>query len=157
MSKLSVFDAINKIVGNSVRIYTGPIHRIYADDFELVRGRPLCVKKDVIVKKHASFYLYDANNNIFENMDYGMVIPTHSEAIKHCDDVVLKNKTALTNALSGRVNDPREIRRILESIKNDSESLYYISSELVYSHDISKKDFKQLIKKREDFNNKNKK
>jgi hypothetical protein len=156
MKNLNVFDAINNLVGNSVRIYTGPIHKIYADEFELVRGRPLCKKKDVIVKRHASFFVCDDGKN-FENLDYGIILPTHEEAIRLCDDAIIKSKTTLTNVLAGRITDPKEAHRILESVKESSTSLYYIPSELEFSHNISKKDFKQLVKKRETYGNQNKK
>lgn len=158
MSKLSVFDAINKLVGNSIRIYTGPIHKVYADDFELDRrGRPLHRKKYAIVKKYANFYICDESGDIFESIELGYVLPTHEDALKYCDDTFNKNKTAITNVLNGRVTDPKEAHRILESIKADSACEYYIPSELQYSHDMSKKDFKLLIKKREERDNKNKK
>ncbi len=156
MSKLNVFDAINKLVGNSVRIYRGPIHRVYADDFELVRGRPLYKKKDVIVKKHASFYLCDGDNNKFQNMDYGVILPTQNEARNLCDDAVNKNKTLLINILNGRIQDPKEAQRLVDGIVEESDYLYYIPNELVYSHDISKKEFKQFVKQIEDHNNQNK-
>lgn len=155
MSKLNVFDAINKLVGNTVKIYTGPIHKKYADDFELMRGRPVCKKKDVIVKRHGNFCLSEDGSD-YISLEYGRVLLTYDKAMKQCDDVVKKNSSKIIGALSGRITNPKDQHRILDEVKMESESLYIIPSEIKYSHDISKKDYKQFVKKYDNKDNKKK-
>ena len=152
MKKRSVLDGIGNI-----KIYTGPIHKIYADDFTLVRGRPVCTKKDVIIQRRANFYIGDGAGGSYENIENGCVLPSREEAIKNCDQSVSTNKAKLIGVLSGKISDPKEAHRILDTVKAESESLYYIPSELKYEQDMPKKKVKEYVKKAEEARNKNKK
>ena len=152
MKKRSVLDGIGNI-----KIYTGPIHKIYADDFTLVRNRPVFAKKDVVVQKRANYYIGDGAGGSYENIEQGCVLLSREEAIKKCDQSVASNRDKLMSVLAGRVTDPKEAHRILDMVKAESESLYYIPGELKPEQDMPKKKVKEYVKKAEEARNKNKK
>lgn len=151
VKKLNIFDSISSIFDHPVRIYEGPIHRIYADDFNLARGRAVYKKKDVIDKKVANFYMVDGKGYDFENIEHACILNTRDEAIAWCDEVVKNREQTIRSVLNGQITDPKEAHRLLDDIKSDSSCIYYIHNELKYSHTISKKELdKELaaIKKR---------
>ena len=152
MKDLGILDGMIKI-----KIYTGPIYKVYADDFTLVRNRPVCTKKETKVKKYANFYIDEGTTGDYTNIEYGCVLPSREEAIKKCDQSVAEKKATLMSVLSGRITDPKEEHRILVSVSMDSEVLYYNKDELKYESTTTKKKLKELIKKADADRNKNKK
>ena len=143
--KKDELDGIGKI-----KIYKGLVHKIYADDFTLVRNRPVGTKKEA---KGKVAYFYRNANGKDVCIDYGQILPDRKEAVKNCDAAIQQNTAILINALSGRVKDPKEAHRILDDVKKETESLYYVSDELKFDQEMPKKKLKQMMEDR----NKNKK
>lgn len=137
----------------SVTIYKGALKKLYADDFVLLRNRPVYRKVSEDTNKKGYFYKDKDNKNI--KIDDGCILKTKEEAVKYCDEIVQKNMLKVMNALSGRVNDD-EASKILNSIKKETECIYYEPEKLEYSYDMPKKEWKKLIKQVEE-KNKNKK
>ena len=147
--KKDELDGIGKI-----KIYKGVVHKLYADDFSLVRSRPVGTKKE---DKGKVAYFYINSNGQDVCIDHGKVLPDRKEAVKQCDAAIQKNAATLINALSGRVKDPKEQHRILDAVKKDTESLYYDKNELKFDQEMPKKKLKQMIETRNNKQNKNKK
>ena len=151
VKKLNIFDSISNIFDHPVRIYEGPVHKIYADDFRIMRGRPIYKKKDVIDRKNANFYMVDGKGYDFENIEHACILNTRDEALAWCEEVIKNREQTLRSILNGQIADPKEAHRILDEIRNDSSCIYYIQSELKYSHTISKKELDkelEMIKKK---------
>ena len=138
----------------SVAIYKGALKKLYADDFVLLRNRPVYRKISEDIGKKGYFYKSKDNKNI--KVDDGCILPTKVEATKHCDDTVQKYMPSIIKALSGRVTE-EEAKKILEMVKKESECIYYEPDKLVHDYDMPKKELTKLIKKVEEKNNKNKK
>lgn len=140
-----------------IKIYTGPIHEIYVENFSLVRGKPIGNKKERIVNRTANFYIGNGAGGEYENIEYGCVLPNREEAIKKCEATIDKNKLRILSVLNAQNSNPKEQHRILNEIKNEIQCAYYVKSELQYERTIQKKELKELIKLRETIINKNKK
>ena len=144
-------------IGNigKIQLYTGPIYKVFADDFVLDKhGRPSCVKKHKIEKKNANFYIGDGKGGEYENLEYGCVLAQRGVAIEMCDDAIKVSKPTIMGAF--RKEDPKEQHRILEQVKIDSECLYYDPTSLKPSEKITKKELVKRIKLRDEINAKNK-
>lgn len=142
--KLKIFQTLEDLVKQSVEIYTGPVHKIYADEFKLVRGNFGYKKVDDIIKREAFFYKsgYD-----FICMDTGEKLPTEDEAIKYCGNIIDKKKLTIIQMLSDPNVSPKNLQRFLNEIVNESSCSFANNSEIKYARTMPGKEFKELIKK----------
>lgn len=149
---LKIFDAVSKVFKPSVEIYVGPIHKVYAEDFKLVKDKAVYRRKDIITKKNAYFY---KNGLDYINIEHDCVLPTQEEANDYCIRTMRVKQLKLTEVLKGLIDNPKEKRRFLEDVTRDSSCIYAAPSEIKYSHTISNSEFKELIKTRKVNNNDN--
>ena len=157
MKGISLLDGLIK-----VKLYTGPIRKVYADNFSLVRNRPVYKMNDTkFFKQHANFFIGDGAGGDYENIELGGVLPNEKEARSICDQIVSAKQATLMSVLTGRVSNPKEQHRILDEIQNESVVYYYNKDELKFEREVTKKELKELVKKaetlRERDKNKNKK
>ena len=143
MAKFSLFD------GGKVTIYSGPIHRVCADNFVLNENGKIGFDKIVGKDTKGYFYVGDAKGGEYTSIDEGCVLPNKTTAIKICTDVVIKNTPALMGALTGRI-DPKEASLIYKRVRKESEVLYYEKNEVSQYGSESKKEFKETLRQAEE-------
>ena len=145
VKNLKIFESITDKFKPPVQIYTGPIHQMYVDGFELTSTyKTLCTKKDIIVKEGAFFY---KNENGYGCFEYNPIFEGKKKSEEACNNVIFARQESLLPILAKRISNPTEGVRILNSIKQDSVSLYFEPNELKYSHTVSYKEFKELLAK----------
>lgn len=136
-------------IGKKITIYSGPIHRVCADNFVLNKNGRVGFTKVLGKDKTGYFYVGDATGGELTSIDEGYVLPNRDEAFKMCTYVVNKNSAVLMSALTGRVTDPKEVSRIYKTVKEESVVLYYDRNEVKQCGEQSKKDFKETLKQAE--------
>ena len=145
MAKFSLFD------GGKVTIYSGPIHRVCADDFKLNKNGTIGFTKVQDKRKDVTGYFYvgEAKGGELTCIDEGYVLPNRNLAFKMCTDIVVKNTPALKDALTGKV-DPKEASLLYKNVREESEVLYYEKNEVKPFGEQSKKDFKETLRQAEE-------
>ena len=145
IKNLKIFESITDKFKPPVQIYTGPIHQMYIDNFELTSTyKTLCTKKDIIVKKGAAFY---KDENGFGCFEFDEILEGKKKAESNCNNVAFGRQETILPILANRIKNPTEGTRTLNSIKESSVCIYFEPSELNYSHTVSYKEFKDLLEK----------
>ena len=151
---MSLFDGIKK-----VKLYTGPIHMMYADNFKLVRGK--VVFKPNVSKTYrsaATFYKDAESGPDYKNIELGVILPDFDKALNHCTQVVDENKNIILKVLNDEIGDIAEREKKIAEIKEASTILFYDRQEVKFKREETQKELKSLVKKAEEArNNKNKK
>ncbi len=151
---MSLFDGIKK-----VKLYTGPIRKMYADNFKLVRGK-VDFKPNVskTYRSEANFYKDAESGPDYKNIELGVILPDFDKALNHCTQVVNENKSIILKVLNGEIGDIAEREKKIAEIKEASTILFYDRQEVKFKREETQKELKSLVKKAEEArNNKNKK
>jgi len=138
-----------------LQLYTGPIYKVFADDFVLDKhSRPSCKMKSGIAKNIANFYMEDSKSGEYKCLEYDCVLAERKEAIGCCEDAFKESKPAIMGAF--KIEDPKERHMALDKIKADTECLFYNPHELRPSEKVTKKELAKRIRLRDEVNSKNK-
>lgn len=142
--KLKIFQSLEDLVKQPVEIYRGPVHKIYADEFRLVKGNFGYKKIDEITKRDAYFYKsgYD-----FICLDNNEKLPNKDEAIKYCSNIVDGKKRTIIQMLADPNTTPKNLQRFLNEVMDESSCVYSDSSEIRFERKMPGKEFRELIKK----------
>ena len=151
------FNLLNGLI--KVTLYTGPITKVYADNFKLSNGR---IKYDKVTENHkqeATFYLDKDAGADYVSVELGGVLPDKKGAEDLCSQVVSANYDDLMRALNGTITDIKERQRIFKSVTKASVLYYYDFHELKKEREVSKKELKNMLDDAENARNnqKNKK
>lgn len=144
VKNIKVFKAIERIFKPPVQLYKAPIHKIYADRFELVRGNVENKKTLSIIDEEGTFI---RSGLAFWNIDFDIKLPDIEEAMAYCENSASKRKDSVKKILLNPDLNPEVAAKQLEEISDDTGCIYYVPGEVVYSHTISRDEYKELIKK----------
>ena len=144
VKNIKVFEAVGRIFKPPVQIYKAPIHKIYADRFELVRGNVENKKTLSIVNEEGTFI---RSGLAFWNIDFDIKLPDIEEAMAYCENSANIRKESVKKILLNPDLNPEVAVKQLEEISDDTGCIYYVPGEVVYSHTISRDEYKELIKK----------
>lgn len=140
--------------GKNVTIYSGPVHRVCADNFVLNKNGKIGFTKVHGKDKIGYFYIGDGKGGDFISIEEGCVLPDRNTAFDLCTNEVIKNTAALMGVLNGRITDPKEVSRIKKEIREKTEILYYDKNEVRQHGTQSKKQFKETLRQAEESRNK---
>ncbi len=145
VKNIKVFDSIKNIFNPPVRLYTGPIHKIYADRFELERGQIKYKRTETIVNEKGTFI---KSGLAFWNIDYDIKLPDFYEASAYCENSVAINEKRVKNILIDPNLDTKKTIQKLDDVSTSTGCIFYVPGELVRSSIISRDEYKQLVKQR---------
>ena len=136
--------------GGKVTIYSGPIHKVFADDFKLNKNGTIGFTKVQDKKKDVTGYFYvgEAKGGELTSIDEDCVLPNRDAAFKLCTNVVNNNAPALMNALTGNI-DPKEASLLYKKVREESEVIYYDKNEVKPFSEQSRKDFNETLRQAE--------
>lgn len=144
VKNIRVFEAVERFFKPPVPIYTAPIHKIYADRFELLRGNVESKKTLSIVNEKGTFVRSGLS---FWNIDFDIKLPDIDEAMAYCENSTnIRKENVKDILLNPDLNSEVAVKQ-LEEISDETGCIYYVPGEVVYSHTISRDEYKELIKK----------
>ena len=145
VKNINVFDSIKNIFKPPVQLYTGPIHKIYADRFDLERGKVQYKRTETIVNEEGTFI---KSGLAFWNIDYDIKLPDFYEASAYCENSVSIKTDTIKNILINPNLDPKKAIQRLDDISTTTGCIFYVPGELVRSSIISRDEYKALVKQR---------
>ena len=108
VKKIKLFEAVEDLFAQPIEIYEGPIRKIYANEFTIVRDQLRVKKKDEIYKRGALFYRTEGK---FVNIEKDCVLDTRDNALSRCNCVVRTKERKIMEMLTTPRQNPKDVNK----------------------------------------------
>lgn len=132
-------------MAKGVTIYKGNIRKLYASDVVLQKDTVVPIMSEEIVTDQA---LFTYRLHKFTNLDYGQILPSEEEAMDYTTRVVAGGRAYIEALLTNPDTTEEEKKIFFEKLKKASGCVFVKPDEIKPSHNVTRKEFKQLKKKR---------
>ena len=127
-----------------IQIYKGPIWKVYADNFRLIKKTVLYDKKFIELPETGYFYIGDGKGGDYINIKYNCVLPDKNKAINDCASAVKEMEDRIYEILIDDKLEPKERNLRLKEFSEKSRCLYYDRNSLETDRKVDTKELKKM-------------
>ena len=132
-------------MAKEVTIYKGNIRKLYASDVVLQKDTVVPIMEEKIITDQA---LFTYRLHKFTNLDYGQVLPSEEEAMDYTTRVVEGGRAIIEYMLTDPNVTEEEKKAFFDGLKRTSGCIFVVPEEIKPSHNVTRKELKQLKKQR---------